>query len=83
MSLREAIACAARGEEVPGPMLEGAFGEIMAGEAPEAAIAGLLVALRTKGESVAEIVDRSGILEGRVPWYPGRAREAQASTTGN
>ena len=23
-------------------------------------------------ESVAEIVDRSGILQGRAPWYPGR-----------
>jgi len=23
-------------------------------------------------ESVAEIIDRSGVLGGRVPWYPGR-----------
>lgn len=26
-------------------------------------------------ESVAEIIDRSGVLAGRVPWYPGRDRE--------
>jgi anthranilate phosphoribosyltransferase len=56
MSLRAAIDRAARGEEVPAELLEGAFAEIMSGEAPEAAIAGLLVALRTKGESVAEMV---------------------------
>jgi methylenetetrahydrofolate reductase (NADPH) len=28
-------------------------------------------------ESVAEIIDRSGVLAGRVPWYPGRDREPQ------
>jgi methylenetetrahydrofolate reductase (NADPH) len=27
-------------------------------------------------ESVAEIVDRSGVLGGRIPWYPGRDRAA-------
>jgi len=56
MSLRAAIDVAARGEEVPGPLLESAFGEIVHGEASEVAIAGLLVALRTKGETVGEIV---------------------------
>ena len=33
MSLREAIDTAARGQEVPAAVLEGAFGEIMDGEA--------------------------------------------------
>jgi len=28
-------------------------------------------------DSVAEIVERSGVLEGRVPWYPGRDAEIQ------
>ena len=28
-------------------------------------------------ESVAEIIDRSGVLAGRVPWYPRRDREPQ------
>jgi methylenetetrahydrofolate reductase (NADPH) len=33
-------------------------------------------------ESVAEIIDRSGVLAGRVPWYPGRDRPAaQAADT--
>ena len=56
MSLREATLCAVSGEEVPAAILEGAFGEILGGEATDVAIAGLLVALRTKGETVAEIV---------------------------
>ncbi len=56
MSLREAIDRAVRNEEVPGRLLQAAFGEIMQGEASDAAIAGLLVALRTKGETVGELV---------------------------
>jgi anthranilate phosphoribosyltransferase len=56
MSLRSAIDRAVRGEELPDEVLEGAFGEIMAGQASDAAIAGLLVALRTRGETVGEIV---------------------------
>lgn len=55
MSLREAIDCAARREDVPSAVLEAAFASIAAGEATPAQIAGLLVALRTKGESAAEI----------------------------
>ena len=31
-------------------------------------------------ESVAEIIQRSGVLQGRVPWYPGRD-QAQAKET--
>jgi methylenetetrahydrofolate reductase (NADPH) len=30
-------------------------------------------------ESVAEIIDRSGVLDGRVPWYPGRDPEANSN----
>ena len=56
MSLRAALDAATRGEEVSGPLLESAFGEIMHGKASEVAIAGLIVALRTKGETVGEIV---------------------------
>jgi anthranilate phosphoribosyltransferase len=56
VSLREAIDCAIRGREVPAELLGGAFGEIMQGQASDAAIAGLLVALRAKGETVGELV---------------------------
>jgi len=56
VSLRKAMAEAVQGHEVPAPLLEAAFEEIVAGGASEAQIAGLLVALRTKGETVGEIV---------------------------
>ncbi|MEN8159311.1 MAG: anthranilate phosphoribosyltransferase [Myxococcota bacterium] len=55
MSVAEAIARAAAGEEVPGATLEAAFDEIARGEASPVRIAALLVALRTKGETVSEI----------------------------
>jgi anthranilate phosphoribosyltransferase len=56
MTLRAAIETAVQKLDVPGKVLEAAFGEIVRGKASDAAIAGLLVALRTKGESVSEIV---------------------------
>jgi len=55
MSLGEAIALAARGDEVPAATLEAAFDEIARGAATPVGIAALLVALRTKGETVGEI----------------------------
>jgi len=56
VKVEQAIAIAADRREVPGDVLEAAFGEIMAGTATPAQIAALLVALRVKGETVAEIV---------------------------
>jgi anthranilate phosphoribosyltransferase len=56
VSLREAIERAVSGEEVPPALLGSAFQEIAAGRAGEAQIAGLLVALRAKGETEGEIV---------------------------
>ena len=56
MSLARAIEHAIAGEEVPGGVLEAAFGEIVDGAASPVGIAALLVALRMKGETVGEIV---------------------------
>ncbi|HVH07288.1 MAG TPA: anthranilate phosphoribosyltransferase [Myxococcota bacterium] len=56
MSLPEATRLAAARRDVPGDVLEAAFGEIMDGRATPVGIAALLVALRTKGETVDEIV---------------------------
>jgi anthranilate phosphoribosyltransferase len=56
MSLHEAIETAVLGEEVPSQVLESAFGEIVEGKATAVEVAALLVAMRTKGETVAEIV---------------------------
>ena len=55
MSLAEAIAIAARGDEVPAATLEASFDAIARGEATPVQIAALLTALRTKGETVGEI----------------------------
>jgi anthranilate phosphoribosyltransferase len=65
MSLRDALEFAVLGEEVPEDVLEAAFGEIMDGKATPAAIAGLLVALRSKGETVGEIVAAARALRAR------------------
>jgi anthranilate phosphoribosyltransferase len=55
VSVADAISAAARGDEVPAATLEAAFEEIARGEVSAVRIAALLVALRTKGETVAEI----------------------------
>jgi len=70
-ALRAALELAVRGEEVPAGLLEAAFGEIVDGKAAPAAIAGLLVALRTKGETVAEIVAVARTLRARAETQAG------------
>jgi anthranilate phosphoribosyltransferase len=66
MTLAAAIEAASSGREVPQPVLEAAFGEIMDGQAEPVRIAALLVALRTKGESVDEIVATARALRERA-----------------
>ena len=73
MSLRKAIAAALEGTEVPGPILEAAFDEIVEGKASDAQMAGLLVALRCKGETVGEIVTVAKALRGRAVMAPSAA----------
>ena len=70
MSLREAIAVAVEGDEVPARLLEAAFGEIVDGKASPVAIAALLVALHTKGETVGEIVAAARALRARAVAAP-------------
>ncbi len=70
MSLRRAIDVAVCGDEVPGDVLEAAFGEIMDGKASAVTIAALLVALRTKGETVDEIVAAARALRSRASTAP-------------
>ncbi len=66
VSLSRAIEHAVAGEEVPGRVLEEAFGEIVDGNAQPVAIAALLVALRMKGETVGEIVAAAHALRARA-----------------
>jgi anthranilate phosphoribosyltransferase len=70
VSLREAIDYAVRGAEVPGDLLRGAFHEIMRGQASDAAIAGLLVALRAKGETVDELATVARVLRAEAVQAP-------------
>jgi len=70
VSLRMAIAAAMEGSEVPGPILEAAFAEIMDGKASAAQMAGLLIALRCKGETVGEIVTAAKALRSRAVMAP-------------
>jgi anthranilate phosphoribosyltransferase len=67
---RAALERAARREPVPAALLEAAFGEIMDGAAAPALVAGLLVALRTKGETVEEIVAAARALRSRAETAP-------------
>jgi anthranilate phosphoribosyltransferase len=71
-----AIAAAMEGSEVPGPVLEAAFAEIMDGKGSAAQMAGLLIALRCKGETVGEIVTAAKALRGRAVMAPGVDPEA-------
>jgi len=71
MSVGDAIATAAEGREVPAAELEAAFDQIVAGEATPAQIAALLVAIRVRGESVAEIVALARALRRRAVTFEG------------
>ena len=42
-------------------------------------ISGVHVMAFRQEETVAEIIQKSGVLNGRVPWYPGRDKETQTS----
>jgi anthranilate phosphoribosyltransferase len=66
VSVREALAVAVRGEPVPAALLEAAFGEMVEGRAATAPTAALLAALRTRGETVEEIVAAARALRARA-----------------
>jgi anthranilate phosphoribosyltransferase len=70
VSLAEAVRVAAARREVPAGLLEAAFGEIMDGGASPVQVAALLVALRTKGETVDEIVAVARALRRRADSAP-------------
>jgi anthranilate phosphoribosyltransferase len=65
-----AIAAASGGQEVGPALLEEAFAEIMDGNASTVQIAALLVALRTKGETVGEITAAARAMRARAETAP-------------
>lgn len=70
MSIADAIDCVMARREVPAPVLEEAFGTIMDGKATPAQIGALLVGLRTKGETVAEMVAVARAMRARAQTAP-------------
>lgn len=70
MSLREALDLAVGGREVTAALLEAAFGEMMDGRASPVVAGALLVALRTKGETVGEIAAAARALRARAVLVP-------------
>jgi methylenetetrahydrofolate reductase (NADPH) len=44
-------------------------------------VGGVHIMAYRQEESVAEIVDRSGVLHGRQPWYPGRDAQSMTQRT--
>jgi anthranilate phosphoribosyltransferase len=72
-ALRAALEIAVRREPVPAGVLEAAFGEIMDGKATAVATGALLVALRSKGETVDEIVAAARALRARADQAPAPA----------
>ena len=68
--LKPVLARLAAGETLAEAEAEAAFGLIMAGEATPAQIAGLLMALRVRGESVAELTGAVRAMRARMLAVP-------------
>jgi anthranilate phosphoribosyltransferase len=60
--VKAAIAAAVSGREVAAPEMEAAFSSMFAGEASAAQMAGLLIALRMKGETAQEIATAASVM---------------------
>jgi anthranilate phosphoribosyltransferase len=65
-AIRPLLARLARGETLTEAEAEGAFGAIMTGDATHAQIAGLLMAMRVRGETVGEMVGAVRALRARM-----------------
>src|SRR6185369_3102172 len=76
MALREAIRCVVEGGSLSEAAMASAIESILAGAASPAEIAGFLVALRMKGESVDELVGGARALRAHAVAFP----EAPAGT---
>ena len=61
-AIQHAIRQVAVGKDVPSALMQDAMRQVMAGEATSAQIAGLLVGLAAKGETVEEIVGAARVM---------------------
>ncbi len=64
-ALRAALAAVVEGRDLDAPTMEAAMEAILGGEAPEAQIAGLAIALRMKGETATEIAAAARVMRRR------------------
>ena len=80
--LKPVLARLARGETLSEAETEAAFGLIMAGEATPAQIAGLLMAMRVRGETVAELRGAARAMRARMLRVPAPAEAIDVCGTG-
>lgn len=80
--LKPVLARLARGETLSEAESEAAFGLIMAGEATPAQIAGLLMAIRVRGETVAELRGAARAMRARMRRVPAPAEAVDVCGTG-
>lgn len=81
-SLKPVLARLAAGERLAESEAEAAFGLIMAGEATPAQIAGLLMAMRVRGETVAELTGAVRAMRARMAAIEAPARAMDIVGTG-
>ena len=75
--VRAALAAVVEGGTLTRAEAHGAMGAIMDGEATPSQLAALLVALRMRGESTAEL---AGLASAKPPWTPREERRSRART---
>jgi anthranilate phosphoribosyltransferase len=82
MEIQQAIARAAAGRDLSAAEMEEVVAAIMSGEAGEAQIAGLLVALHVKGESAEEVTGAARAMRRFAARWPGRGDVVDTCGTG-
>jgi anthranilate phosphoribosyltransferase len=81
-ALRQALLCLAAGDSLSESEAEAVLTEIMAGEAPPASVGGLLLAMRTRGETPAEIAGAVRALRATMLVVPCLKRDQLVDTCG-
>jgi len=82
VTIQQAIAAVIAGRDLSGDEIAAVFGDIMDGKATPAQIGGLLVALRMKGETAAEIAGAASAMRARARGIACPERDAAVDTCG-
>ena len=81
-ALREALAEALAGREVPAALMRRAMEAVLAGEADDAQLGGLAIALRMRGETPGELAAAASVLRDRATGVSGRGALLDTCGTG-